>query len=564
MGWRSVLRPFFKRQRGREINPDEVLLDASNLPQFNDGLFEGRIARSLGKHTFFYFGAVVFIAFMIFSGRIFMLQIVEGSAYAEESERNRLDHSVLFAERGVLYDRLGTEIAWNSVLPDEPYAKRTYLENAGVAHVLGYVGYPLKDANDQYYEEGYTPRSGVELAFNNRIDGENGLKIIETNALGDILSESTISTPRSGGDMTLSIDARISAKLYQLLQARAKDSGFSGGAGIIMDVETGELIALSSFPEYNANVLTEEGTTTIATYLSDERKPFLNRALSGLYAPGSIIKPFIALAALEEGVITPEKEILSTGQLVIPNPYFPDQPSIFRDWKAHGYVDMRHAIAMSSDVYFYEVGGGFEDQQGLGIENIEKYVRLFGFGEASGIDFGSEALGTIPNPKWKEEHFPDEPWRLGNTYHTAIGQFGFQITPIQAVRATAALANGGILVEPTIVKTDHPQGIEVLPIDEENLRVVREGMRLAVTEGTAAGLSVPYVSIAGKTGTAEIGVKKDFVNSWVIGFFPYEKPKYAFVVMMERGPVHNLLGGVWVMRQLLDWMHMNTPEYFEG
>jgi penicillin-binding protein 2 len=346
---------------------------------------------------------------------------------------------------------------------------------------------------------------------------------------------------------------------------------FRGGAGVMIDVRSGEIIAITSYPEYDLNIFVKgEDKAAIQSYLKNPDNPFLNRVVAGLYTPGSIIKPFMAFAALEEGVISPEKEILSTGRLVVPNPYFPDKPSIFRDWKAHGYTNMRRAIAVSSDVYFYQVGGGFESQKGLGISRIDKYLKLFGFEEETGIGISNEAVGTIPTPEWKQKTFGEE-WRLGDTYNTSIGQYGMQVTPLQAVRAIAAIANNGTLVTPTFLKqatTTIPQG-EKIKFDSshseqaEHFRIVREGMRLAVAEGTAVGLNMYDVKVAGKTGTAELGALKQYVNSWTVGFFPYENPKYAFAIVMERGPVKNLVGATSVMRQVMDWVVVNRPEYIK-
>src|SRR3989344_5718810 len=151
------------------------------------------------------------------------------------------------------------------------------------------------------------------------------------------------------------------------------ERGFTGGAGVFIDVRSGEILALVSFPEFDPNLLNE----LAGKLLRDERKPFLNRAISGLYPPGSIVKPALAAAALAEHIITPDKKILSAGSIALPNPYDANRPNIFPDWKAHGWVDMRQALAVSSDVYFYEIGGGYQDQQGLGAWNIKKYLSLF-------------------------------------------------------------------------------------------------------------------------------------------------------------------------------------------
>lgn len=273
----------------------------------------------------------------------------------------------------------------------------------------------------------------------------------------------------------------------------------------------------------------------------------------------------MSIAALNEGIITPEKQILSTGSISIQNPYNPQLKAVFNDWKAHGWVDMRRAIAVSSDVYFYEIGGGYEGQKGMGISNIEKYSRMFGFGSVTGIDLADEKIGTIPNPEWKAKMFKGEDWRIGDTYHTVIGQYGFQVTLVQAVRSIAAIANGGTLLTPHLLKEPHQEyATSQIPISDDKFKVGREGMRDAVLGGTVVGLNVPYVEVAGKTGTAEIDAGKKYVNSWVVGFFPYENPKYAFAVVMERGPHANTVGGVFVMRQMFDWMHVNTPEYLKN
>jgi penicillin-binding protein 2 len=223
------------------------------------------------------------------------------------------------------------------------------------------------------------------------------------------------------------------------------------------------------------------------------------------------------------------------------------------------------ALAVSSDVYFYEIGGGFENQKGLGIANIEKYAKLFGFGEKTGIDLPDEKIGTIPSPEWKIKNFKNDPWRIGDTYHTAIGQYGFQVTPMEMVRAVGSIANNGKLLTPHIIVGDIEKENKFSTIDfkKEYFDTVHEGMRLAVISGTAASLNVPFVEIAAKTGTAQLGIAKNKVNSWIIGFFPYKDPKYAFAIMMEAGPNTNTVGASSVARGLFDWMSINTPEYFK-
>jgi penicillin-binding protein 2 len=293
----------------------------------------------------------------------------------------------------------------------------------------------------------------------------------------------------------------------------------------------------------------------------------VNRVVAGLYTPGSVFKPFMAVGALEQNIIDPNKQILSTGQISIQNPYDPTKKTVFKDWRANGLVDMRWAIAFSSDVYFYEIGGGYGDQKGLGITNIKKYAELFGLSHKTGINLFGEQTGVIPDPAWKKIHFDNEDWRLGDTYHTVIGQYGVQVTPLQILRGISAIANGGLLITPTLLYS--ADGIASsspiqLPVQAAHLQIVREGMRLSVREGTNKGLNTPAVEVAAKTGTAELGESRSRVNSWVTGFFPYSNPRYAFVATLEKGSVHNLIGATYAMRQLLDWMAVYTPEYLKA
>ncbi len=562
-----------KRRDYSDIDPDSIFIDSKNLPKFNTYQFEGRLERSISPRAFSFFGAACLLVATLFIFKIGSLQIAHGETYKERSENNKLRQILLVAPRGSIYSRDGQKLAWNeqseeaTSTDENSFPSRMYTDAEGFGDLLGFIKYPAKDKSGFYYEENCAPKDGMELSLNDALSRKNGLKFLETSVDGSVVSQSTVKLPEAGKNATLSVDGRIEEKLYKTIKDLAGSVGFQGGASVIMDVNSGEILAMTSFPEYSPRIMTEgSDEEKIKGYSENPSNPFLNRAISGLYTPGSIVKPFMAFAALEEGVITPEKQIVSTGKLVVPNSYNPDQPSIFKDWKAHGAVDMRRAIAVSSDVYFYEIGGGFGNQKGLGIDNIKKYMLKFGFTQKTGFNLDKEAEGLIPDPEWKAKTFNGDIWRVGDTYNTTIGQYGVQITPIQAVRAVAAIANGGKLVTPSIffTSTSTVSSGKMVGGSPENYQVVREGMRASVAEGgTASGLNTSAVHIAGKTGTAELGARKQFVNSWVIGFFPYEHPKYAFVTVMEKGPVTNLLGATYVMRQLFDWMAINTPEYFE-
>lgn len=559
----------------KDIDPEDIFLDSENLPGFAEHRFEGRIEEPISGKIFVLLEIFLVLVTFVFIGKLFSLQVIHGEALTKISENNRLSHTLIFANRGLIYDRNKVELAWNAVKSDgTEFASRIYANMKGLAHVVGYLKYPSKDSSGFYYEEDYRGQSGVEHVYNDLLRGINGLKITETDALGQLVSESVIDLPKDGQDLVLSIDALLTQELYNAMQSIAEERGFSGGAGVIMDVETGEILALSSFPEYDQNIVTSgKDKKEIQKLFTSKNKPFLNRVVSGLYTPGSIVKPIVALGALSEGVISPEKKILSTGSLVVPNPYDKTKPSIFKDWKAHGWVNMMDALAVSSDVYFYQVGGGFENQKGLGISNLDKYFTFFGLSEKTDIDLPSESVGFIATPEWKKENFNGDDWRLGDTYITAIGQYGTQITPINAVRWTAALANGGKLLIPSVVLPAHrvsagEGGVEnnifrTINLPAEDWNVVRAGMRQGVTSGIVTALYTPAVAVASKTGTAELGVSKQQVNSWSTGFFPYEHPRYAFAVVMERGPVTNTVGATYVMQKVINWMILNTPEYLK-
>jgi penicillin-binding protein 2 len=192
------------------------------------------------------------------------------------------------------------------------------------------------------------------------------------------------------------------------------------------------------------------------------------------------VKPFVALGALNEGIANADTTIVSRGYISIPNPYHPNQPSIFPDWKVLGKLNLKQAIAHSSDVYFYELGGGYQNQKGLGISGLNKYYNMFGLGDQPTVIALPEARGNIPNPSWKKTTFPNDPiWRLGDTYHTAIGQYGVQVTPLQMVRADAAIANGGKLLTPSIIKHKNKSDIsyDTLPISQKDFQIDRYSKR---------------------------------------------------------------------------------------
>ncbi len=554
----------FKRPRKEEVSFDEIFLDSTNVSSFNMGRMEGRMELPITERSVYVVALLFGIVALLFFGKLFSLQVLYGAEYREQSERNRMDAGVIIAERGVIYDRNGEMLAWNEEDYTDEYLfpVRAYTDRVGLGQLIGYVSYPLKDTSGFYYRTEYVGRNGVESSFNDVLAGENGEQIIEVNALGAVISEYAIKSPSPGEGITLSLDAELSEAMYNIISTSTTQSGSRSGAGAIMNIHTGELIAMTSYPSYDPEVMADgDDIALIQQYNNDDRFPFLNKVVAGAYTPGSIVKPFVAYAALAEDVISPNKTIVSTGEIVIPNPYNPSNPSIFRDWRAHGKMTMREAIAFSSNVYFYIIGGGFLDQEGLGITRMHEYFTTFGFGRETGVDLANEQVGTVPNPEWKQANFDDD-WRLGDTYFTAIGQYGFQVTPIQMLAAYGALANGGKLFTPHVAK-DQVGEYQDLNLDAAKLAIVQEGMRKTVNMdgGTARSLERKDVAIAAKSGTAELDFAKSRLNTWAAGYWPAEEPQYAFIMLMENAPYSNSLGGTRLMGDVVEWMSVYRPEY---
>lgn len=554
----------FKRQRKKEVSFDEILLDASNLPSFNQGRLEGRRELPITKRNVALIGVLFFVIACLFLYKLFMLQVVNGASYRDISLNNTIDQTTIIAERGVIYDRNGELIAWNEDDKSEEYSfpMRAYTDRNGLGQLTGYVSYPLKDSKGFYFRTEYLGRNGVEGAFDEQLRGVNGKKLVETNAHADVVGEHVVEHAVAGKPLNLSIDAELSEAMYDVIATATAKAGFRSGAAAIMNIHTGEILGMTSFPSYDPEVMADgDDVDLISSYNADERFPFLNKVLGGVYTPGSIVKPFVAYAALAEKIISPEKVIVSNGYLLLPNPYNPENPTKFPDWRVQGAMTMREAIAFSSNVYFYIIGGGFGDQKGLGITKIKEYMSDFGLGTKTGISLSGEQEGTVPDPAWKEKVFEDD-WRLGDTYHTSIGQFGFQTTPLQMLRAYGALANGGKLFVPHVQK-DFVSTSTDLHLEESYLDIVREGMRMTVNYpgGTARSLERKDIAIAAKSGTAELGIDNAYVNSWAAGFFPYEEPEYAFILMMDKAPRSNALGGTRVMGDIVEWMSIHKPEY---
>lgn len=541
---------FKNRKNKKSIDIHEILFesDVANATDLPLNRYEPILSRS---HSRLPLILIVLVAFL-FSGRIYALQ-QDTRQLSTQATKNAFSSLELVANRGIVYDRNQVPLIWNVTTPDSEFASRNYISEPGFVHLLGFISPPLKDNNNQFSRSTYEARAGVEKVFDDTLQGDNGEIRRQLSSKSETASGVQVEAARPGQDLILSIDAGLQAALYNSIKSLSEKVGFEKGTGAIMNIETGELLAITNYPEY---------TRDFDNAAADQS--YLNLFTHGLFTPGSVIKPFVALAALNENVVSPNKQILSTRTIVVPNRFNPSNPTYFSDWKAHGMVDVKSALAQSSNAYFYAIGGGLYDQDGIGIDTMNKYMKSFGLGEPAGVVGFEEISGVVPSKSWKTANFEDGTWRLGDTFLSSIGQYGWQVTPLHVLRGVAAIANRGTLIKPTVQKgAVLSSGPVSINISNQNYRIIHEGMRQAAVEGTARGLNVPYVDIAAKTGTAELGVSKASVNSWVMGFWPYNEPKYAFVVMMSEGSRYNLTGATFAMRETFDWMRDNRPNYLD-
>lgn len=421
---------------------------------------------------------------------------------------------------------------------------RHYALGETAAHILGYASTVAEDemgvADRLPYD--ISGKTGLERQYDDRLRGEAGALYREVDAVGRVQKELGTKAPRAGADLTLTLDSELQQRLWEVLTARAasrdEEHEREAAAIIALDPRVGAIRALLSYPAFDPNAFTSfTRATEAAALLSDAREPLFNRATDGTYPPGSTIKPFLAAAGLEEGIVTPATTVLSTGGITVGRWSFPD-------WKpgGHGLITVTSAIAESVNTFFYILTGGDASHRGLGVQGAIEWLRQFGWGRLTGIDLPTEAYGLLPSPEWKRQA-KGEAWYIGDTYHLAIGQGDVLTTPLQVAVATAAIANGGKLNQPyaveRVIKSDgtaqhtRPRS-RVIPINASYLKVVQDGMRQAVAWGSGRALSGLSVPIAGKTGTAQTS-EEGVTHAWFTSYGPADEPALVVTVLLERG-----------------------------
>lgn len=492
---------------------------------------------------------------------------------------------------------------------DDDDLVRKYSGSRTFSHILGYVG-PITEEEYQatttvsgtpvYERDDVVGRGGVEEALEQELRGTKGGRWVQVDSAGverfELLERRR--EPIPGLSVQLTIDADFQQKITDALQEgieyadkKAREEGrepVKAGVAIAMDPRNGEILGMASLPTFD-NQRFIDGMTDeeFEALINDPDNPLLNRAISGTYAPGSVFKPLLACIGLEEGVINTETSFECKGRLTVPWSWDETQGNDYVCWvgePGHGLVNIYSAIADSCDVYFYNVGAPHdrpdEDEfpnadylhyynpgdperhyfNGLGIDRIAQGLReRFHLGAPTGIELAGEAEGLVPTPDWLRKTFEGEFWSVGDTINVSIGQGHLLMTPIQMLNATAAIANGGTLWRPRLVKSlvredgrivreYGPQELRKLGIKPEHIETVRLGMRRTITNGTGqAPITFSDPPIAGKTGTAEFGVAVDgryaTSHAWFTAFGPYENPEIAVAVLIVSGDAGSLYAG---------------------
>lgn len=609
------LQKFKVKRFGHDIGTEDIFLDAAIQKKHNNkSPGYGRIETALSQKTLsLVFGFFVLVIFS-FGACAFYYETFQHKFYSEKAERNKYISSRIEAQRGIIYDKNFNQLVANqqafalvcdySVLPEntdllnieineiakilgvtpeeikqkieEKHKKgvntATLYENIELEKIIiletkldNLVGFSVKNeitrnytlAEDFSLLLGFVSRDsragqlGLEKQYNDYLKETPG--IFQKERTGEAGSkEVMVKAPEPGNNLLLNIDMELQKTIAEYLKEDIKKFKAKGGAVVVTNPNNGAILALVSLPSFDSNIFSK--TLSAEDYnkmINSSNTSFYNRAIAGEYAIGSTIKPLLASAALQEGVITSATTINDNEGGIHLN-----DGTFKKDWEAHGLVDLNKAISESCDTYFYIVGGGYQNFKGLGINRIDEYLDAFGFGKDTRIDLPGETSGFLPSPEWKEEKFGTS-WYPGDTYNISIGQGYLKVTPLQLAMATGAIANGGKIYEPQIVnsvldknnnviKKIESKVADELPVNPEYLELVRTAMRGTVTsaKGTARGLQWMPVTSAAKTGTAQTS-RAETYNNLITLFAPYENPQVVITIVVESVPqetgVANLL-----------------------
>ena len=393
-------------------------------------------------------------------------------ALVASSSANDFATPIVLSENVTQSQLVNLQALPSSTIQIQNHFERTYPGGAAFSTVVGYTGLVTPrdlTADTTLRNNDVIGKAGVEAFYEKALRGTPGAESTFRDAKGTVLGQTVVTKAEIGTPLRLTIDGELQKYFYDRLQSGLHTLGRTTGLGIAMDPETGQILALVNLPGYDDNVFASGTTAQIQSLFASPQEPLFDRAVSGMYNPGSTIKPLDAVAALKEGVITPDRQIYSPGYLMVPNPYNSSTPTKYLDWQDQGFVNLNSAIAQSSDVYFYVVGGGspaaypvLNDPsdygiKGLGIERLKTWWQTFGLGSSTGIDLPGEAAGFLPTPAWKQKQSKTgTPWLLGDTYNVSIGQGDLLLTPLQLLNYISTIANGGTLYRPFVNSASTP------------------------------------------------------------------------------------------------------------
>src|SRR5258706_1423879 len=558
------------------------------------------------------FPTILIICFVILFGRLFFLQIIEGAYYRNISDSNRIKTTIVHAPRGIIFDRNGKPLVYNTpgfrkivngktLLLDNEDALSllakgdTHLEidslrkyplgEAG-AHVVGYIGQISKDDLGNPLYLGYASgdligKSGLEDSYEQMLKGTDGKILQEVNAQGKIVRTLGETDPIPGQNITTTIDSNFQQKVFDAMKGVAK------GAAIV-STPNGEILAIVSKPSFDPNLFTlgehyhapsdSQYKTVEQVLLDNEGQPILDRAIGGVYPPGSTFKLVVAAAGLQTGVINDKYTVEDTGVLKVGE-------FSFANWYFTGYgrtegeVDVVKAIKRSNDIFFYKVGSL------LGVDRLSAFAEKFGLGQKTGIDLFGEEKGLLPTKSWKEKVIGDK-WYLGDDYHYGIGQGYLLTTPLQVNIWTQAVANEGTIYNPHLYKGQNSKILSRDILSQKNTDLIREGMIEACSDGGVAWPLFNFstknqelrtkidgkdfytptnatssaeaqnelgIRIACKTGTAEHGNGNQEPHAWITLFAPAYNPKIIVTVLSEESGEGSNIAGPIAKQILTDW-----------
>ena len=532
------------------------------------------------------------IVFILCIGRLSYLQLFQGEYYRALSDSNRIRTQVIYAPRGIIFDRKGVPLVMNApgfrrttlglraefltkeqaislmAAKDKNIAVdslREYSYKDSFAHVLGYIGQVSEADLKKSEYANYTPsdlvgKTGIEEQYESVLAGQNGKQLVEVDALGRAVRSLGQTDPVAGRNITLTLDAKLQQAAYEAASDIAKGS-------IIVSRPNGEILAIVSKPSYDPNLFTMDSTyrvssvsayKSVASVLMDsENQPLLNRSIGGVYPPGSTFKLVVAAAGLDNKIIDSSYSVVDTGVLKVGDFSFANWFYTQHGKTEPGKVNVVSALARSNDIFFYKLA------ERVGVEKISAMAAKFGVGRISGIDFPGEAKGILPGKKWKEAVIKDA-WYLGDTFHYGIGQGFLLTTPLQVNMWTAAIANKGVLPIPHLLVAQNKASDSKNFLSESTISLIREGMLdscrpggvawplfnfkiknsqlpvdgrnfLTVKTGSDSAVLKDYreIPIACKTGTAEHGGEKTLPHAWITLYAPAYDPEIVVTVLNE-------------------------------